>query len=126
MLTHEQTPQLQVSVRKYQLSCGLSLVVMLTSVFSFLPSIVASLGYQGSIAQLMTVPPFVVSAARAQALFTYVSHDLISFFSAVAIITGYIADRHAARGLTMIVSGTTATIGFTMFLGKSPCCTTAL
>ncbi|RPD64219.1 MFS general substrate transporter [Lentinus tigrinus ALCF2SS1-6] len=57
----------------------------LTSLSTFLPSIVASLGYAGSVAQLMTVPPFAVSAA-------------------LAILTGLVADRYAVRGLTMIIS----------------------
>ena len=38
---------------------------------------------------------------------------------AVAILTGYIADRYAARGSTTITMGTMATIGFTIFLGQS-------
>ena len=44
---------------------------------------------------------------------------LVNSLSAVAILTGYIADRYAARGSTTITMGTMATIGFTMFLGKS-------
>ncbi|RPD76419.1 MFS general substrate transporter [Lentinus tigrinus ALCF2SS1-7] len=72
----------------------------LTSLSTFLPSIVASLGYAGSVAQLMTVPPFAVSAA-------------------LAILTGLVADRYAVRGLTMIISGTIATIGFTMFFASN-------
>ncbi|KAI0720823.1 MFS general substrate transporter [Cerioporus squamosus] len=69
----------------------------LTSLGTFLPSIVASLGFEGSIAQLMTVPPFAVSAV-------------------LAISTALLADRYAVRGLTMIVLGTMAAIGFAMFL----------
>ncbi|RPD55939.1 MFS general substrate transporter [Lentinus tigrinus ALCF2SS1-6] len=69
----------------------------LSSLGTFLPSIIASLGYRGSVAQLMTVPPFAVSAT-------------------LAIFTALIADRYAVRGLTMIILGTMATIGFAMFL----------
>ncbi|TFK91202.1 MFS general substrate transporter [Polyporus arcularius HHB13444] len=72
----------------------------LSSLGTFLPSIVTSLGYEDSVAQLMTVPPFAVSGV-------------------LAILTALVADRYAVRGMTMIILGTMATIGFALFLGKS-------
>ncbi|RPD53169.1 MFS general substrate transporter [Lentinus tigrinus ALCF2SS1-7] len=65
----------------------------------FLPSIVASLGYAGSKAQLMSVPPFAVAAV-------------------LSIITAIFADRYAQRGLTLVFFAILATIGFGIFLGS--------
>lgn len=55
----------------------------LYSISIFLPSIVASLGYTNEMAQLMTVPPYVVAC-----LFT--------------VGGGFAADKHGQRGLYMI------------------------
>ncbi len=40
----------------------------------------------------------------------------------MAILTALVADRYAVRGMTMIILGTMATIGFALFLGKSAFC----
>lgn len=55
----------------------------LYSVSIFLPTIVKGLGYSNEIAQLMTIPPYVVAC-----LFT--------------LAGGYFADRHGKRGIYMI------------------------
>ncbi|KAI0716360.1 MFS general substrate transporter [Earliella scabrosa] len=65
----------------------------------FLPSIVVGLGYKGSQAQLMSVPPFAVSAV-------------------LSIVTAILADRYAHRGLTLIFFALMATTGFAIFLGS--------
>ncbi|KAI0676590.1 MFS general substrate transporter [Trametes maxima] len=62
----------------------------------FLPSIVASLGYKGTHAQLMSVPPFAVSAV-------------------LSVITAFLADRFARRGLTIFFFAVVATAGFAVF-----------
>ncbi|RPD53165.1 MFS general substrate transporter [Lentinus tigrinus ALCF2SS1-7] len=65
----------------------------------FLPLILTGLGYQGTDAQLMSVPPF-----AAAALF--------------AVIASIFSDRYGQRGIMMIVSGTVATLGFAVFLAS--------
>lgn len=55
----------------------------LYSISIFLPTIVAGLGYEKELAQLMTVPPYVVAC-----LFT--------------IGAGFLADKHGQRGIYMI------------------------
>lgn len=55
----------------------------LYSISVFLPTIVAGLGYKNEVAQLMTVPPYVVAC-----LFT--------------IGGGFLADKHRQRGIYMI------------------------
>ncbi|KAI8976644.1 MFS general substrate transporter [Trametes punicea] len=62
----------------------------------FLPSIVAGLGYSGTKAQLMSVPPFAVSAV-------------------LSVITAFLADRFGRRGLNIIFFATIALIGFAIF-----------
>ncbi|KAI0739189.1 MFS general substrate transporter [Daedaleopsis nitida] len=66
----------------------------------FLPIIVTSLGYSGSKAQLMSVPPFAVAAF-------------------LSIATAIFADRFAHRGLTLIFFALLSTAGFAIFLGSS-------
>ncbi|KAI0670626.1 MFS general substrate transporter [Trametes maxima] len=65
----------------------------------FLPSIVAGLGYSGTEAQLMSVPPFAVTAV-------------------LSVLSSFLADRYARRGLTIIFFATITAIGFSVFLGK--------
>ncbi|KAI8998868.1 MFS general substrate transporter [Trametes punicea] len=65
----------------------------------FLPSIVAGLGYAGTEAQLMSVPPFAVTAV-------------------LSIVSSYLADHYARRGLTIIFFSTIAGIGLSIFLGS--------
>ncbi|EIW55358.1 MFS general substrate transporter [Trametes versicolor FP-101664 SS1] len=62
----------------------------------FLPSIVASLGYAGTHAQLMSVPPFAVSAV-------------------LSVATAFFSDRYGRRGLTIIFFATIALAGFSVF-----------
>ncbi|KAI0764538.1 MFS general substrate transporter [Trametes elegans] len=62
----------------------------------FLPSIVAGLGYKGTKAQLMSVPPFAVSAV-------------------LSIITAFLSDRFGSRGITAIFFATVALAGFSVF-----------
>jgi len=54
-------------------------LIPLYSIATFMPSIVAKLGYQDSLAQVMTVPPYLVAAI-------------------VCITAGMISDRHGVRG----------------------------
>ncbi|KAI0657017.1 MFS general substrate transporter [Cubamyces menziesii] len=62
----------------------------------FLPSIVANLGYSGTKAQLMSVPPFAVGAV-------------------LSIVTAFFADRFGQRGLNIVFFATIAMIGFSIF-----------
>ncbi|UPK94417.1 hypothetical protein LCI18_005352 [Fusarium solani-melongenae] len=65
----------------------------LYSISIFLPTIVKGLGYTNEMAQLMTVPPYVVAC-----LFT--------------IAGGYAADKHGQRGIYMIFFCCVAIVGF--------------
>ncbi|EIW60615.1 MFS general substrate transporter [Trametes versicolor FP-101664 SS1] len=65
----------------------------------FLPSIVKGLGYAGTRAQLMSVPPFAVTAV-------------------FSVVTSFLADRYARRGLSIISFSTIAAIGLSIFLGS--------
>ncbi|KAI0765787.1 major facilitator superfamily domain-containing protein [Irpex lacteus] len=64
----------------------------------FTPSIVASLGYIGNRAQLMSVPPFMASLV-------------------LAITSSYISDKYTKRGFTIIVFALLGLVGFGIFLG---------
>ncbi|KAJ7649725.1 major facilitator superfamily domain-containing protein [Roridomyces roridus] len=66
----------------------------------FTPSIVASLGFTAAAAQLMTVPPFVVSAV-------------------VTLAAGLISDYYKCRGVVIIVGSLICVVGFGLFLGSS-------
>jgi predicted MFS family arabinose efflux permease len=71
-----------------------------TSLFglaNFAPSIVRSMGYEGTKLQLFTVPPFA-----------------IAFFA--TMISAYAADRYRARGVTAICTSLLAVAGFALFL----------
>ncbi|KAI9066852.1 MFS general substrate transporter [Trametes sanguinea] len=90
------------------------LLVMITGFFNgstlsglayFLPSIVAGLGYSGTSAQLMSVPPFAVAAF-------------------LSVITAFLSDRFGRRGLNIIFFATIALIGFAIFYGNAQSCTT--
>ncbi|KAK7429014.1 hypothetical protein QQZ08_004421 [Neonectria magnoliae] len=70
----------------------------LYSISIFLPSIVAGLGYTNEMAQLMTVPPYVVAC-----LFT--------------VGGGFAADKHGQRGIYMIGFCLVAMTGFAILLG---------
>lgn len=61
----------------------IGIYIPLYSISVFLPTIVKGLGYTNELAQLMSVPPYVVAC-----LFT--------------IGGGYMADRHGQRGIYMI------------------------
>ncbi|RMY38565.1 hypothetical protein D0866_02513 [Hortaea werneckii] len=64
----------------------------------FLPTILAGMGYQGTHAQLLSVPPYAVAAT-------------------CTIAVGWIADRTRQRGLCNMVTATVAAVGFCMLLG---------
>lgn len=69
----------------------------LYSISIFLPTIVKNLGYDNEMAQLMTVPPYVVAC--------------------VACITGgYLADKRRERGIFMIFFCVVAIIGYIMLM----------
>ncbi|KAI0742020.1 MFS general substrate transporter [Daedaleopsis nitida] len=68
----------------------------LSGLSTFLPSIVVGLGYSGSRAQLMTVPPFAVSAV-------------------LSILTSIFSDYYGKRGLTIIFFAGLSAIGFGIF-----------
>lgn len=71
-----------------------------TSLFGlayFTPTIVQGLGYEGTEAQLFTVPPFV-----------------IAFLT--TMVAAYVADRYRVRGITAICTTCLALIGFALFL----------
>lgn len=71
-----------------------------TSLFglaNFAPSIVQSMGYQGTKTQLFSVPPFA-----------------IAFFA--TMISAFAADRYKARGLTAICTSLLSIAGFALFL----------
>ncbi|RMZ32952.1 hypothetical protein D0859_02904 [Hortaea werneckii] len=64
----------------------------------FLPTILAGMGYKGTHAQLLSVPPYAVAAT-------------------CTIAVGWIADRTRQRGLCNMVTATIAAVGFCMLLG---------
>ncbi|KAI7661416.1 pantothenate transporter liz1, partial [Hortaea werneckii] len=64
----------------------------------FLPTILAGMGYEGTHAQLLSVPPYAVAAT-------------------CTIAVGWIADRTRQRGLCNMVTATVAAVGFCMLLG---------
>jgi MFS family permease len=63
----------------------------------FLPTIIEGLGYAGTTAQLMTVPPYICAAL-------------------LTILVGYLADRWRMRGLFNIGCVSVAAIGFIMLI----------
>lgn len=75
----------------------LGMFIGLYSVSLFLPTIIKSMGYKNSKAQLMTVPPYVVAC-----VFT--------------ISGGFLADQFKQRGIFMIGFCLLAIIGFTMLI----------
>ncbi|KAF8626447.1 hypothetical protein AX15_004872 [Amanita polypyramis BW_CC] len=66
----------------------------------FAPTIVNQLGFSAARAQLMSVPPFAAAFVFSMAL-------------------AYISDHYHCRGVTSIISGLIAVIGFAMFLGSN-------
>jgi len=65
----------------------------------FLPTIIAAIGYSGTTAQLLTVPPYAVAALA-------------------TVTVGIIADRTRYRGYCNIVVVLVGIIGFSMLLGS--------
>ncbi|KAJ7579912.1 major facilitator superfamily domain-containing protein [Mycena floridula] len=74
--------------------------VILYSLAYFTPTIVATLGFKNSQAQLMTVPPFAVAFV-------------------ISLLAAYISDHYDCRGYITIVSSVLCVVGFAMFLGSS-------
>merc|ERR1712070_928451 len=64
----------------------------------FLPTILVAMGYAGTQAQLLSVPPYACAAT-------------------CTIAVGWIADRTRQRGLCNMVTATVAAVGFCMLLG---------
>ncbi|KAG9312983.1 major facilitator superfamily domain-containing protein [Chiua virens] len=62
----------------------------------FEPTIVASLGYEGNQAQLMSVPPYAVTTV-------------------LALVSAFVSDRYQRRGYSAILFSSLQVIGFTMF-----------
>lgn len=73
--------------------------VVLYSLAYFTPSIVQSLGFTASRAQLMSVPPFSVAFV-------------------LTMITAYISDRYQCRGLVTVFGSVLCTAGFAIFLAS--------
>jgi sugar phosphate permease len=71
-----------------------------TSLFglaNFAPSIVKSMGYEGTKTQLFTVPPFAIAFVA-------------------TMISAYAADRYKARGITAMITSLLSIAGFALFL----------
>ncbi|KAF2752829.1 major facilitator superfamily transporter [Pseudovirgaria hyperparasitica] len=66
----------------------------------FLPTIVKTLNYTDNMAQLMTVPPYVVACV-------------------FCISGGYLADKHKQRGIYMIGFNLLAIVGFSLLCGSA-------
>jgi MFS-type transporter involved in bile tolerance (Atg22 family) len=66
----------------------------------FLPTILAGMGYSGTHAQLLSVPPYAVAAA-------------------LTVFVGWFADRTRWRGYCNMVTVTIGIIGFTMLIASS-------
>lgn len=65
----------------------------------FLPTILAGMGYSGTHAQLLTVPPYASAAA-------------------VTVTVGWLADRSRMRGIFNIIVSTIGIIGFAMLIAS--------
>lgn len=65
----------------------------------FLPTIVAGMGYKGTHAQLLTVPPYAVAAV-------------------LTVFVGWLADRTQQRGICNMVVVTFGVVGFIMLLAS--------
>ena len=66
----------------------------------FLPTILAGMGYSGTHAQLLSVPPYAVAAA-------------------MTILTGWVADKTRQRGLCNMAVVSCGIVGFAMLLASS-------
>lgn len=66
----------------------------------FLPTIIAGLGYEGTQAQLLTVPPYICAAT-------------------LTIVVGFLADRYKQRGLFNMGCVSLAAIGFIMLISTA-------
>ncbi|KXT12062.1 hypothetical protein AC579_1862 [Pseudocercospora musae] len=65
----------------------------------FLPTILAAMGYKGTHAQLLSVPPYAGAAA-------------------MTIFIGWLADRTKQRGICNMVTVTMSIVGFSMLIGS--------
>ena len=66
----------------------------------FLPTILAGMGYKGTRAQLLSVPPYAVAAA-------------------LTIFVGWVADKTRMRGYCNMATVTVGMVGFCMLLGST-------
>ncbi|KAF7422438.1 hypothetical protein PC9H_010594 [Pleurotus ostreatus] len=73
--------------------------IILYSLSYFTPSIVQALGWSGTRAQLMTVPPYAVGFV-------------------VTNLGSYVADHYKRRGIVIIICAACLTAGFSMFLAS--------
>ncbi|KAH8923191.1 MFS transporter [Atractiella rhizophila] len=81
---------------------GLSYLGLCMSLYSFslfLPTIIANLGYSGPHAQLMTVPPY-----------------LLSVHAVLTVVVAFLADKYKARGPFMMVLYPICAIGYIISL----------
>ncbi|KAI0760055.1 MFS general substrate transporter [Fomes fomentarius] len=78
-------------------TAGFFFDVTLSGLSLFLPSIVVGLGYEGSQAQLMSVPPFAIGAI-------------------VCMPISIISDRYAVRGLTLCIQAIISIIGYAVYI----------
>ncbi|KAJ7592019.1 major facilitator superfamily domain-containing protein [Mycena floridula] len=74
--------------------------VVLFSLAYFSPTIIATLGYKGTKAQLMSVPPYAAAFV-------------------VTMLTAYVSDKYNCRGYVSIFCSFLCIIGFGMFLGST-------
>lgn len=94
----------------------------------FLPTILAGMGYSGTRAQLLSVPPYAVAACKHSewqkkanlfGLLRYISlTSYPSVKSGMTIFIGWLADRTRQRGLCNIFVVLLAIIGFTLLLAS--------
>jgi len=79
--------------------CYMGCLCPLYSFSLFLPTILLGMGYKGTKAQLMSVPPYAAAAT-------------------LTVIVGWIADKTKWRGYCNMVVATTGCVGFAMLLGS--------
>jgi len=80
--------------------CYMGCLCPLYSFSLFLPTILLGMGYEGTTAQLMSVPPYAAAAA-------------------LTVFVGWFADRTKWRGYCNMAVSATGCVGFAMLLGSS-------
>jgi len=69
----------------------------LASISAFLPTIIKTFGYTNALAQLLTVPPYAVTAV-------------------IITLSSWLSDRLLTRGLFVVISGAVGGVGYLMLL----------